>query len=154
MQETYLTLKHMKQPEPMPNLMRRRPALVIIRHVAPRQAPRQDIAPILLEGRAAPRCVGGEVADAEEAVAEVGEEVDVQVGVVALAQGRFHGGVVVARGPVVVDGEVGGDEFEGDAVGGVGFVQDGDLRDVRDSVYRFGLAGRDILGRPPGIEVG
>ena len=141
----------MEQSEPMPNLMRRRPALVIIRHVAPRQAPRQDIAPILLEGRAPPRRIGGEVADAEEAVAEVGEEVDVQVGVVALAQGRFHGGVVVARGPVVVDGEVGGDEFEGDAVGGVGFVQDGDLRDVRKFgsstcnrwARRLGTRGRD-----------
>ena len=135
----------MEQPEPVPNLVRRRPALVIIRHVAPRQAPRQHIAPVLLEGRAPLGGVGGEVADAEEAVAEVGEEVDVQVGVVAFAQGRFHGGVVVARGPVVVDGEVGREEFEGDAVGGVGSVQDGDLTHVRIWFINLGSLGPGII---------
>lgn len=88
----------------------------------------EDVATVLVEGGGARVDVCGEIADAEEAAAQVGEEVDVQVGVVTLAEGGLHLAVVVAGGPLVVDGEIGGDEIEGDAVGTVRVVHVGELR--------------------------
>lgn len=122
-----LPLKHMEQAEPMPNLMRRAAPLIVVRRRPAGHGLREDVAAVLVVGAAARGSVGGEVADAEQAAAEVREEVDVQVGVGAFAEGGFHGAVVVARGPLVVGSEVGGDEGEGDARGAVGTVEDGEL---------------------------
>ena len=104
--------------------MRRRGALIVVHPAPARNRRREDLASVQVEGRV-PRSAlrGGKGADAQEAGGlEVGEEVDVQVLVGALAQRRLHGRVVVARGPVVVHGEVGADQVEGDAVGVVASV--------------------------------
>lgn len=122
-----LTLENMEQTEPMPDLMRRAATLVVIRCRPARHGLSEDIASVLVVGATAGGGVGGEIADAEETAAEVGEEVDVKVGVGTFAQGGFHGAVVVSGGPLVVGGEVGGDECEGDAGGAVGAVEHGEL---------------------------
>ena len=122
-----LPLKNMKEAKPMPDLVRRRAALVVVRHAAAGHAAGEDVATVLVVGAAAGGGVGGEVADAEEAAAEVGEEVDVEAAVGAFAQGGLHLRVVVARGPVVVYGEVRGDEGEGDAAWSIRAVEDCEL---------------------------
>ena len=67
----------MKETEPMPDLVRRRAALVVVRYGAAGHAAGEDVAAVLVVGATAGGGVGWEVADAEEAAAEVGEEVDV-----------------------------------------------------------------------------
>lgn len=81
----------------------------------------------MVVGGAARGGVGREVADAEETAAEVGKKVDVEIFVCAFAEGGLHLGVVVARGPLIVDGEVTADEGESDAGGAVATVEDGEL---------------------------
>ena len=85
----------------------------------------QDIASVLLVGGATGGGVGWEVADAEEAAAEVGEEVHVEVFVGAFAESGLHRGVVVARGPLIIDREVSADEGKANAGGTVATVEDG-----------------------------
>ena len=72
-----LSLKNMEKAKPMPDLVRRRAALVVVRHAAAGYAPGEDVAAVLVVSATAGGGVGGEVADPEEAAAEVGEEVDV-----------------------------------------------------------------------------
>ena len=103
-------------------------AQIVIRRSAARDGLSEHVTSVLIVGRAAGRRVGWEVADSEKAAAEVGEEVDVQVFVGALAERGLHLRVVVAGGPVVVYCEVGADEGEADAVWVVAFVHDVDLR--------------------------
>ena len=55
---------------------------------------------------------------------EVGLEVDIQSGVVALAEGGFHGLIVQVGCPCVVDGVGVRLDSEGDVVGGVGCIED------------------------------
>lgn len=75
----------MEETEPMADLMRCRSALVVISRRPTRHRLRKHIASILVVLRASRRHIGGEVADAEEAAAKVGKEVDVQVFVGAFA---------------------------------------------------------------------
>jgi len=78
-------------------------------------------------GGAASVARGGEVAVAEEAAAQVAEEVDVQVGVGSLAESLLHGLFGAVGSPVGVDGVVGADQLEGDAMLAVRVVHDGEL---------------------------
>ena len=61
----------------MADLMRGRAAEIEVRGGAAGEGVSEDIAAVLVEGGGTAGRVGGEVADAEEAAAEVGEEVDV-----------------------------------------------------------------------------
>lgn len=107
----------------MPNLMSSSATQVEVRGRTTRDGVSKNVAAILVEGGGARGSgAGGEVADAEEASTEVGEEVDVQVGIGPFAEGGFHLGVVVAGGPVVVRGEVGANKGELDVGGAVGAV--------------------------------
>ena len=109
-----LALKDVEETEPMADLMGCRSTLVIVGGGASGYRLGEDIAAVLVEGGVPRRYVRGEVANPEESAAEVGEEVDVQVGVSTFSKGRLHFRVVVAGGPVVVHGEVGTDEGEAD----------------------------------------
>lgn len=118
----------------MPDLMHSRQALIIAVDVAAGQAAGQDVAAVLVVvlargGRRDPG--GGQGAVAEEQGAggaaggggrgrEVGLQVDVQVGVGAVAQGALHACVVGVGGPGVVHAEVHAAEAEEDLVGVVG----------------------------------
>lgn len=72
-----LPLEDMEETEPMTDLVRRRAALVVIRHAAAGHAAGEDVAAVLVVGACTGSGIGGEVADAEEAAAKIGEEVDV-----------------------------------------------------------------------------
>ena len=74
----------------------------------------EDVAAVLIEGGVPWRYVRWEIADPEESSTEVGEEVDVQVGVGTFPERRLHFRVVVAGGPIIVCGEVGTKEGEAD----------------------------------------
>lgn len=117
----------MEETEPMPDFMGSGTTLVERCSCSTGDGLRQDIASVLVVGGATGGGVGWEVADAEEAAAEVGEIVDVEIFVGAFAEGGLHLGVVVARGPLIIDGEVTADEGEGDAGGVVATVEDGEL---------------------------
>lgn len=124
----------------MPDLVHRRHALRVAVHVAAGQAAGQHVAAVLdvvLCGRGGRHPGGGQRAVAEQEGAggagdggggrEVGLQVDVEVGVGAVAEGAFHGGGVGVCGPGVVDGEVHAAEAEEDVVGVVGVGEVGEL---------------------------
>ena len=101
----------------MTNLMRRRAALIEVCQGAAGDGLSGYVTSVEIVGwgsRATGR--GREGTDADSGDGEVAEEVDVQVLVRSFAQRRFHVRVEVSRGPVAVDGEVGADEGEADAV--------------------------------------
>lgn len=119
-------LKRVIQPEPMPHFVRNRIPQVIVRSAAPRDGGMQNTAPVVVEIVAA-GCDGRRKVAVAEVAAEGFVKVDVEVAVGALAEGLFHGELGAVVGPVGVDGEVGGDEGEGEAVGGEGVLEDGEL---------------------------
>lgn len=86
-----------------------------------------------------------EVAEAEQAAAKVGKEVEVEVGVGALLEGLLHlslgGAALAGGGPGVVDSDVDGDGVEGDAHGRVGIVHH------RHLLLRHGAGVLALLGR-------
>ena len=110
------------------NFMRSRTSEIVVCRRTTGNRLGEDVASVLVVGRTPGRSIGREVADAEQATAKVGEEVDVQVCVGALAERGLHLRVVVAGRPVVVYGEVGADEGEADAVWVVALVHDVDLQ--------------------------
>lgn len=117
-------LENMEETEPMADLMGCRATLVVIGGCTSGNRLGKDVAAVLFIGGAPWRCVCREVANPEEAATEVGQEVDVEVGVGALAQGGLHLRVVITGGPVVVHGEVGANEREGDARRSIASVDD------------------------------
>lgn len=120
----------------MADLVRRGAALVVVRSGPARNRLSENVASIFVVSLGAGGGVGGEVANAEQAAAEVGEEIDVQVLVGSLAECGFHLGIVVASCPVVVDGEVAADEGEVDAGRIIAAVQHGKLgHSVREESY-------------------
>ena len=120
---TYLALKDVEKTEPMPNLVSCGPTQMIVCHIATGEGSRKNVAPVLVKGRTPLERRSREVANAEQATSEIGEEINVEVGVVAFAQSGLHFAVVVAGGPAVIDSEVGADELEVDAVWAVGLVE-------------------------------
>ena len=128
-------LEGVQQAEPVPHLVHGRLALTVAVHVAVRHAAGEDVAAVAavvgrgefdhLAGAAGPiGDVGGQGTVAEQLGVggrrhgrEVGLEVDVQRGVVALAEGGLHGGVGGVGRPRVVDrvGDVAEREGEGRA---------------------------------------
>lgn len=102
----------MEKPEPVADLVRRSSAQVERCGSASWDRLGEHVASILFEGGAAWRGISREVADAEEAAAKVGKEVDIKVGVGAFPEGGLHLAVIVASSPLVVDSKVGADERE------------------------------------------
>lgn len=134
-------LEGMQQAEPMPDLVNGRQTLVVPVHAATRHRARQDVAPIgrIVRRRELHRRagragevgdVGGEGAVAKELLAGVRDgagaaraavgraqvrlEVDVQVGVAALAEGGLHARVVGVGRPEVIRRPGGALQHEGD----------------------------------------
>ena len=111
----------------MTDLVCCRAAPIVIRRGSTRNRLREDVAAVLGVGGAAWGCVGGKVADTEDAASKVGEVVNVEISVGAFAEGGLHLGVVISSGPLVVDGEVSADKGEGDAGTAVVTVKDRQL---------------------------
>lgn len=84
-----LPLKDVEEAEPVADLVRGATTLIVIGNGAAGDGICEDVAAVFLEDAAgfvgAGR--GGEVANAEETPAEVGEKVDIQIGVIAFAEG-------------------------------------------------------------------
>lgn len=166
----------MQQTEPMAHLVHGRQAFVVPVHAAGRHRAGEDVAPVgrvvglgELDGRAGRarpvRDVGGEGAVAEELLAGVGDaagaagagvaggqvrlEVDVQVGVAALAEGRLHAGIVGVGRPPVTHRPRRALEHEGDGRGGVRLLEGAEL--VRHHGGRDGVC---LVGRADDVEVG
>lgn len=118
-------LEGVVQAEPVAALVDDGEALVVVGQGAAGHGAREDGAAVQDEVAVARGDVGGEVAVAQ--VVHAGDEVEVEVGVGSLAQGRLHGDLARVRGPGGVDGPVGSSRGEGDAVRGVGRVQGGQL---------------------------
>lgn len=113
-------------------LVNSRPAKIIRRGTTPRNGRGLDYAPVAREdGRVGRDARLGEVAVPQGAVAvELGrvDKVDVEGAVgAAPAEGALHVQLVIAGGPVAVDGEGGVKKGEGDGGGAEGFVHDGEL---------------------------
>ena len=102
-------------------------ALVIIGYVSSRDAAGEDIAAILVISTAAWRGIGGEVANPQEAITEVGKKIDVQTGVGAFTERWFHLRIIVASCPIIVHGKVGRDQGKGYAAWSVGPIQNREL---------------------------
>lgn len=160
----------------MAHLVHGRQAFVVPVHAAGRHRAGEDVAPVgrvvglgELDGRAGRarpvRDVGGEGAVAEELLAGVGDaagaagagvaggqvrlEVDVQVGVAALAEGRLHAGIVGVGRPPVVHRPRRALEHEGDGRRGVRLLKGAEL--VRHHGGRDGVC---LVGRADDVEVG
>ena len=84
-----LPLKNVEKTEPVAHFMGSRPAEVVVCGATPWNAVGEDVAAVFFEGGGGAGCAsrGGEVADSEEAAAEVGEKIYVQVGVGAFTEG-------------------------------------------------------------------
>lgn len=119
-------LEGVVETEPVADLVGGGVAEVVVGEVAAGQGVVQDGAAVVVPVVGLGGDRGGEVAVAES-VAEVLEDVQVEVLVGALAERLLHGQLGAVNGPVAVDGVVGALEGELDAVGGVGGVEDGDL---------------------------
>lgn len=126
-----LVLENVEDAEPVPHLVDGSQAEVVVDGVAARQGAREVDAAVALDDCLV-QCLLREVAVAQQAAAEVGEEVQVQRVVAALAQGGLHlglgdGPLEAAGRPRVVDGEGGAEVLERDARGPVGVVHHVDL---------------------------
>lgn len=113
--------------------MRGRSALVEGGRCSARHRLSKDVASVSVEISTSRLDIGGEVTDAEEAAAEIGKEVDVQVLVCTFTQGRLHRRIIVARRPLVIDRKIGTEESEGDAGRPIAAIQDGKLGDISAS---------------------
>lgn len=120
------SLEGMVQTEPVADLVGGRVAEVVVGQRAAGQGVVEDGAAVVVPVVGLGRDRGREVAVAQS-VAEVLEDVQVQVFVGSLAQGLLHGELGAVDGPVAVDGVVGTLEGELDVVRGVGLVEGGDL---------------------------
>ena len=148
----------------MPDLMHRRLALAVPVHVPVGHTSRQDITAVgavvrfrkldhLAGATGAVGDVGGEGAVAQQLRVggggggrgrEVGLEIDVQGGVVALTKGRFHGGVGGVCGPGVIDRVRDVAEGERDGRTGVGGFEGVELAsDHGGSDKGLGVGGGD-----------
>ena len=119
-------LEGMVQTEPMADLVGGGVAEVVVGEGAAGEGGRQDRAAVVVPVVGLGGDAGREVA-VTKGVAEVLEDVQVQVLVGALAERLLHGQLGAVDGPVAVDGVVGALEGELDAVRGVGAVEGGDL---------------------------
>ncbi|TLD26567.1 hypothetical protein PspLS_05208 [Pyricularia sp. CBS 133598] len=146
------TLEGVVQTEPVADLVHSGLAKVEPVDVATGDGSRSDGAAVEADGGGGGR--GGEVAVAEDATGDAGQEVQVQVLVGSLAESGLHGSLSAVPGPVGVDGAVSALEDELDARGGVVLVHHTEL--LLDGGVLLGIlvAGRSRGGGGNDVDVG
>lgn len=121
-------LERVQQPKPVAHLVRRRPPEVIPLHLALRHRRRENHAPVVVEVLGALGDVLLRVGRVAEVPAlDVGDVVDVEVTVGAVAEGALHSRVVGVAAPGGADGVGCAAVVEGHAGGGVVRVEDVEL---------------------------
>ncbi|TLS28684.1 hypothetical protein PpBr36_01471 [Pyricularia pennisetigena] len=119
------TLERVVQTEPVADLVHGGLAQVETVDAAARNGSRGNGAAVQADGGGG--VGGGEIAVAQDAAGNAGQEVQVQVLVGSLAESGLHGRLAAVIGPGGVDGAVGALEDELDARGGVVLVHDAEL---------------------------